>query len=446
MLSSPELIREFPVPVRLEQSTQRRLTARSTLQELSSYDVALSTSQLTKEVSEAFDLNSLLPGILLIDQGNFIGMLSRQRFLQQMSKPYSLEPFLERPLALLYRLLNRSPLVLKQDLEIIDAVSAALERSADDRYEPVVIHHGDRYSLVDFHHLLIAQSRIHQLTAELLDQRTQDYLVQTEKMASLGRMVAGVSHEIKNPVNCIHGNVDFVSQYSSGLLELLTLYQRAVASSSTVDTVQIDEAEAELDLDFLRQDLPKLLRSLSFASERLFDIVSSLRNFSRFDREERQPVDIHKILDGTLLVLNGRIGQDIDVVKQYEKLPQVTCYPGQIGQVFMNIVSNAVEALSERANSSGGVGSPWRPQLSLTTKALSGPGRVLIRIGDNGSGIPPEIQRQIFKEFSTTKSIDEGTGLGLAISHQIVENHQGAISLRSQVEVGTEFDITLPMP
>lgn len=447
MLSPPELIQDPPGERWGDQSLQSALTPESTLSELFCYDLTLSTSQFTKEAVEVFESDPLLPGILLSDQGKFVGMLSRQRFLQQMSRPYSLELFPERPLALLYQLLDTDSLVLSQDTGIVDAVGIALKRSTNYRYEPIVVDRDGRFSLLDFHHLLMAQSWIHQLTAELLDQRTQDYLVQTEKMASLGRMVAGISHEIKNPVNCIHGNVDFVSQYSIGLLELLDLYQEATTSNlSAVDTTKIDQAEAELDLDFLRQDLPALIGSMSFASERLFDIVSSLRNFSRFDREEKQRVDIHRILDGTLIILNSRISGKISVVKQYGDLPELLCYPGQIGQVFMNIMSNAVEAIDERIESASDHADGWQPQLSLTTEVIPGETEhILIRVGDSGSGISPDVQQQIFKEFFTTKSIDEGTGLGLAISHQIVKKHHGSIDMRSQVGVGTEFDITLPV-
>ncbi|MGF1536484.1 MAG: sensor histidine kinase [Elainellaceae cyanobacterium] len=447
MLSPPELIQGPPSDRWRDQSLQSALTPNSSLSELFCYDSTLSTSRLTKEAVEAFESDPLLPGILLIDQGKFAGMLSRQRFLEQMSRPYSLELFPERPLALLYELLDADNLILSQDTGIVDAVGIALKRSTNYRYEPIVVDRDGRFALLDFHHLLMAQSWIHQLTAELLDQRTQDYLVQTEKMASLGRMVAGISHEIKNPVNCIHGNLDFVSQYGVGLLELLDLYREALESGpAAVDTTKIDQAEAELDLDFLRQDLPALIGSMSFASERLFDIVSSLRNFSRFDREDKQRIDIHRILDGTLIILNSRINERISVIKQYGDLPDVLCYPGQIGQVFMNIMSNAVEALDERMAAALDDASGWQPQLALTTEVIyADTARILVRITDSGGGISPDVQQQIFKEFFTTKSIDEGTGLGLAISHQIVKRHHGSIDLRSQVGVGTEFDITLPV-
>ena len=444
MLKSPKDRQDSPELAAPKPSASSTLTPESTVGDLWLYSLALATSQATRDAIEAFAARPLLPGIILLDGGRYAGMISRRRFLQKMSERYSLELFPERPLALIYQFLQVESLVLYEDTGISTAVEAALGREPAYRYEPVVVQRGEAYALLDIHTLLMAQSRLHQMTAALLNQRTQDYLVQTEKMATLGRMVAGISHEIKNPVNCIYGNVGFIRQYSDGLLHLIGQYQQSAATRSQ----GITEAEAALDLEFVRQDLPAVLDSMATSSERLFDIVSSLRNFSRFDSEAKQRVDIHKLLDGTLLILNSRISQRVNVIKRYGELPPLPCYPGQMGQVFMNIIANALEALEDRLKRErpDHGESAWEPILSLTTVILpEAPNQVIIRISDSGGGIPDDVQQKIFSEFFTTKPLDKGTGLGLAISHRIIENHGGTITLRSQVGVGTEFDIMLPL-
>ncbi|MGJ3252138.1 MAG: sensor histidine kinase [Elainellaceae cyanobacterium] len=424
---------------------QSELTLDSTLQDLRLYDFQLDLSSIGQEVAERFSADPLLPGTILVAHNKFVGMLSRQRFFAQMSQPYSLELFLERSLYSLHTILENDALVLSGTMPIVEAAQQSLQRPRENLYEPIVVQlNGHRYGLLDIHQLLLAQSTIHQLTTRLLNEKTQAYLIQTEKMASLGRMVAGISHEIKNPVNCIHGNLNFLVQYSQELIDLIKVYQYEFPQKSR----KIQDFERDIELEFLSEDLFKLLKSMNLAGDRLVEIVSSLRNFSRLDQDTKQLIDIHECIEGTLLILNSRLKQGIDIVREYGEIPQITCYAGQISQVFMNIISNSIEALLEKVNQADSSEKSWHPQIKIKTQILDNHKTdwVSICIADNANGIPPDIQTRVFEAFFTTKPIGEGTGLGLAISHQIVtQKHHGTLSVTSQPNVGTEFKVQLPL-
>ncbi|MBW4575373.1 MAG: PAS domain-containing protein [Aphanothece sp. CMT-3BRIN-NPC111] len=263
--------------------------------------------------------------------------------------------------------------------------------------------------------------------------QTQSQLIQTEKMSSLGQMVAGVAHEINNPVNFIHGNIGHISSYAQDLLGLINLYQQHYPQ--THPEIQ-DEIEA-IDLEFLSEDLPKILSSIKIGTERICQIVLSLRNFSRLDEAEMKLVHLNEGIDSTLLILNHHLKQRIEVIKQYGDLPLVECYPAQLNQVFMNILSNAADALLEQAD---------RPnkQIVIQTQVVDS-NQVKVRIRDNGPGIPPEVKNKIFDPFFTTKPVGQGTGLGLAICYQIIAKHKGKIEVYSEAGQGTEFAIALPI-
>jgi signal transduction histidine kinase len=264
-------------------------------------------------------------------------------------------------------------------------------------------------------------------------QQIQAQLIQTEKMSSLGQMVAGVAHEINNPVNFIYGNLDHTNNYVQNLLELVDLYSQQYPHP----TPAIQEKTETIDLDFLVEDLPKTLSSMRNGTERIRQIVLSLRNFSRLDEAQVKLANIHEGIDSTLLILNHRIKQGVEVIKKYGELPPVECYPAQLNQVFMNILGNAIDALLER---------PEQPnkQIVIRTEKVENH-EILVTICDNGSGITPEIKDKIFDPFFTTKEVGKGTGLGLSICYQIVKKHHGQISLISQPGQGTEFAIALPI-
>lgn len=277
--------------------------------------------------------------------------------------------------------------------------------------------------------------------------KTQTQLVQIEKMSSLGLLMAGVAHEINNPVNFIYGNLMHVQEYADNLIELVNLYQ----NYSHNPAPKICNYIAEKDIDFIVEDFPIVLNSMRVGAERICSIVRALRNFSRHDEAEVKAVDIHEGLDSTLMILQNYLKAKperpaIELVKAYGELPAIECYPGQLNQVFMNIISNAIDALELR-NGKWNIGkkNALIPTIWIRTEAIES-NKVIIRIADNGPGISPEVQQRLFDPFFTTKTVGKGTGLGLAISQQIiVEKHHGRLQCISALEQGTEFVIEIPI-
>ncbi|MFN6569151.1 PAS domain S-box protein [Dendronalium sp. ChiSLP03b] len=274
-------------------------------------------------------------------------------------------------------------------------------------------------------------------------QRTQTQLIQSEKMSSLGNMVAGVAHEINNPINFIHGNLIPASEYAQDLLKLVELYQLHFP----YPPAEIQAVIAAIELDFLKEDLVKLLKSMRVGTQRIREIVLSLRNFSRLDEAEFKQVDIHEGLDSTLMILHNRLKAkpnhpEISVIKEYNKLPLIECYPGQLNQVFMNLLSNAIDALEESIATSKITDNPT---IHIRTEVINS-NRIAIRISDNAMGIPKEIFSKLFDPFFTTKDVGKGTGLGLSISYQIVvDKHGGKLACNSTPGQGAEFIIEIPI-
>ncbi|MBD2355543.1 AAA family ATPase [Tolypothrix sp. FACHB-123] len=271
--------------------------------------------------------------------------------------------------------------------------------------------------------------------------RTQTQLIQTEKMSSLGQMIAGIAHEINNPINFIHGNITHISEYVQELVELIDICQQEDYSPDL-----INQKLEELDLDFLISDLLKILDSMKLGSSRIRNIVLGLRNFSRLDESAMKLANIHDGLENTLMILQHRLQEksdrpEIEVIKEYTKLPEVNCYAGQLNQVFMNILTNAIDALEDSVTNN----KIAKPTIRLCTE-LGELNTVKIRIIDNGCGIPELTQKKIFDPFFTTKPVGSGTGLGLSISYQvIVDQHKGELSCLSTPGEGTEFIIEIPM-
>ncbi len=282
--------------------------------------------------------------------------------------------------------------------------------------------------------------KIEQTLQEL--QKTQSQLVQSEKMSSLGQLVAGVAHEINNPVNFIYGNLTHANNYTEDILSLIKLYEQEYPQA----TPKIQEEIEALDVDFLASDLPKLMKSMMVGAERIRGIVQSLRTFSRLDEAEMKKVDVHEGIESSLMILQHRLKPKeehagIEIIKKYDKLPQIVCFAGQLNQVFMNLIANAIDALEEGVCK----GQVSTPTITITTEMLDN-NYVTIHIRDNGIGIPEEVQKRLFDPFFTTKPVGVGTGLGLSISYQIiVDRHDGQLHCLSEPGKGTEFIIEIPI-
>ena len=296
------------------------------------------------------------------------------------------------------------------------------------------------------------ETRVQQRTEELTQtlhelQETQAQLLQSEKMSSLGQLVAGVAHEINNPVSFIYGNLQYLQEYTQDLLTLIHLYQK-------YDTEPHSEIEAKveaMDLPFLEADLTKILNSVSVGTERIREIVLSLRNFSRLDEAGLKIVNVHDGIDSTLMILQHRLQAGpnhpaIQVNKDYGDIPQIACYPGQLNQVFMNILANAIDTLEESNDGRAYKDLEVNPNVIQIQTRVTQPLGVVITIQDNGLGIPDPLRSQLFNPFFTTKPVGKGTGLGLSISYRIItEKHGGKLYCESTPGKGTKFVIELPI-
>ncbi|MBF2027177.1 MAG: sensor histidine kinase [Oscillatoriales cyanobacterium C42_A2020_001] len=459
----------------------------SVLQDLPLHRFEISIHCLGTELAQVFERHTLLPGAVLVDQSRVVGMISRQRLLEFLIRPHGMEMFLQESLWVLHSYARCEWLLLSGETSILTAAQQALRRSPELLGEPIVVQIDQSYYLLDVHELNIAHWQIRGIETQVRYERTQAQMIQSDKMANLGRLVDGVAHEILDPVSFIWGNLSHIASYSQEVLELLIAYERALPNPSP-ELVQLREA---IELDYLRQDLPRAIESVKTGAERLSKLATSLQNFCHIDEVYPKPTDLHESIDSILLLLKSRLSSDIEVTKQYGNLPPVMCYPGQLNQVFMNILSNCLDSLliqavsqqldldfqTRRNQGEPMAASPVKPAIAITTQVCSIPEPtgattrwVVIQIADNGPGLSREAQRQLLESFSVQRRTEKETSL--AVSYQIVtakhggrfkvrsrsaannelrraawgDTSEGFISPQSDTDItGTEFEILLPL-
>jgi signal transduction histidine kinase len=447
-----EFVSEISAPVPSEGSN-KDLSLESTLQELPLYAFEVSTSCTGAEVAKVFEKYPLLTGAILLEDGKYMGMISRRQLLEFLIRPFGKEMFFEQPLSIIYSYARTGILMLPETTPILTAMQLALRRSPELLAEPLVVSTPDSYKLLDVQELNMASWQIRGIETQVRYERSQAQIIQNDKMVSLGRLVDGVAHEILDPVNFIWGNLSHVSNYSQDLLKLVMAYMEELPNPSE----RINYLKQDIEFDFLEQDLNKSLASIQNGAERLKKLVTSLQNFCHIDAVYPKPADLHACMDSIVLLINSRIKGEIKIVKNYGHLPPVYCFLGQLSQVFMNILSRAVdtllnEAVRQQYNHDVTL-EEEKPQIAITTEVIS-PAEsidiisnsrwVAIRIQDNGPGMSDKLLEQIIESFSVEKRADKETSL--AVSYRIVTaRHGGKLNLRSQLGAGSEFEILLPL-
>jgi signal transduction histidine kinase len=441
-------------PPFLSLGSDRELSVDSTLQELPMYDFQVETNHTGMEVASFLERYPLLPGVILVEQGKFIGMISRLRLLEFLIRPFGQELFVQEPLAVLYSYTRIPTLVLADTTSISTAMQLSLKRSPELLAEPIVVEtESGAYKLLDIQELNIISWQIRGMDNLVRYERSQAQMIQNDKMANLGRLVDGVAHEILDPVGFIWGNLTYVSNYSQDLLKLIAAYEQELPSTSQT----INQIKEEIEFDFLEQDLSRSLVSIRNGAERLKKLVTSLQNFCHIDELYPKPVDLHASIDNIILLINSRLQGEIEIVKYYGQLPPVYCFIGQLNQVFMNIFSEVVDTLLNEAMRQQlhikDTKTVQKPRIEITTEVISqetsNPNApdsrwVLVRIADNGPGMSQELQQQIMESFSLETKNSKNTSL--AVSYRIITvRHGGKLNFHSQTGIGTKFEILLPL-
>jgi two-component system NtrC family sensor kinase len=297
---------------------------------------------------------------------------------------------------------------------------------------------------------VVLEKKVNERTIELQDinstlnltlnnlKSAQSQLVDAEKMAALGQLTAGIAHEINNPINFVTSNIKPLELDIKDLKEVITKYEEIDYNGDVIKQLEdIESFKKQIDLKFVNNEIVSLLSGISEGAKRTAEIIRSLRNFSRIDESDTKPVDLNEGLDSTLVLIRSTFPHELKIVKAYGDIPPVECLPGKINQVFMNLITNAVQAIKSKP--------VLQEEEFLWVTTWKEEDKVKISIKDSGSGMPEEVKQKIFEPFYTTKDVGEGTGLGLSIVFRIIENHQGSIDVFTNINQGTEFIITLPL-
>ncbi|MGG6295760.1 sensor histidine kinase [Leptolyngbya sp. AN02str] len=469
MLSANRFTPELPPPV-CHQASREVLYLESTLAQLSQYEFSVDMACLGRDVAQQFEAHPHLPGVIVQQHGQFVGMISRQRLLEYLLRPHGVDLFLSQPLTVLYSYARTTSLILPQQTSIVLAAQQAFRRSPEHQAEPIVVQvDADHFRVLDVHELQIAYWQIRGIETQVRYERTQAMMIQSEKMAGLGRLVDGVAHEILDPVGFIWGNLAHISTYTAQVLELLAAYEAHVVQPPAA----IAQLQQEIELDYVRHDLPRAIESVRAGADRLKRLASSLQNFCHIDDVYPKPANLHECLDSIVLLLKERLTGEIEIVRHYGQLPPVQCYIGQLSQVFMNILTNAIDVLlnqavyekwtrdyRDRVQADGMDATTNKPQITITTRVrsltLNAPPVsrwVSICITNNGPSLSEAERQRILDSFTVERRAEKETSL--AVSYQIITaKHGGKFNLRSpaifmpseeSVGMGTEFEILLPL-
>jgi signal transduction histidine kinase len=449
---------------RLHDGSLKPLQPNSVLLDLPLYEFQWSIDAAASDLAEVFDRMPTLPGILLRDGDELVGMISRSRFADYLLRPQGTALFLSQPVRVIHSYARSQNLILSGDTPILAAAHQSLRRSPELVGEPIIVKlPNDTYRLLDFHELNIAAWQLRGIETQVWYEKTHLEMLRHNRMASLGRLVDGVSHEILDPVSFIWGNLSHLTNYIRDLMGLISRYEAQFPEIP----MALDDYRTEIEVEYLREDIPRTLESLRTGSNRLSKLATSLQNFCHIDEVYPKAANIHECLDGVLLLLKSRLNNEIAIAKDYGHLPPVPCFIGQISQVFMNILTQAMNSLlyyvansecaaefaipGQRENTPA-----FQPQIRIQTETCSidGSGNrwIAIRIGHNAPSMPVELRRQIASGFADVKPLTQETEL--TNSYRIItDRHRGrfrvacAPALDQPLAAGltTEFEILLPL-
>jgi signal transduction histidine kinase len=455
---------ESPLPNFIAGSHQP-LGLMTTLASLPTYQLEIDAGCSVNSLVNCFEQFPGLPGVVLRDQGQVVGLISRQQFLEHLLRPEDRELFWTEPLRLLHRYVKSQPLWLSGQTTILTAAQQVLKRPMEFQSEPIGVEMEGGYRLLSAAELNVAYWQIRGIEIQVGYERLQMQMLQSDKMADLGRLVDGVAHEILDPVSFIWGNLSHISNYAHQLLELVRQYETELPEGS----VHLQALRTDMEVEYIQDDLPMAIKSVRGGANRLRQLAISLQNFCHIDEVYPKPADLHGLLDSILLLLQSRLDSQIQITREYEKLPPVPCFAGQMGQVFMNILVSLIDALLEQIAQQDTMSvtvtpssAAFIPKITISTQVRSfnrqdpivmdTPRWVSVVIQDNGPGLPPEAEMDLMQTFSAHTRIIKETSLSMSY-HIITAKHGGQFQVRSQrfthsqhhTPQGTQFEILLPL-